>query len=365
MKLVLDNIIFGKSNNGGISNYWGELIAYLLNHPEHDLSMIDCDNKENYHRNNLLSKGYSSKIVTTVKPGLIQRVKPILYTSNDPFIFHSSFYRSLIGSKNKIEVTTIHDFTHDYFFPYHKKKLHNLFKYSSIQRSKGIICVSKNTYKDLKEKCGPQLAKKVEVIYNGVSAEFKRINLASSEGHQFIIDNKLESPFLLFIGSRAGYKNFNFVLDLLKTFPDLNLCIVGAALSNREVAQIHPDIKNRIIALNNIDDIQLNWIYNKAVALIYPSSYEGFGIPIIEAMRAGCPVISMNNSSIAEIAPTGAILLDKLDISEFNKALGMIANKNFREELVSEGFLQSQKYSWEKCCRETSSFYEEVFNSFS
>lgn len=365
MKLVLDNIIFGKSNNGGISNYWGELIAYLLKHPEYQLSMIDCDNKENYHRKNLLDKGYSSKVITTVKPGLFQRVKPIFYTSNDPFIFHSSFYRNLVGAKNKIEVTTIHDFTHDYFFPYHKKKLHNFFKYSSIQRSKGIICVSKNTYKDLKDKCGPTLAKKVEVIYNGVSTEFKRINLALSEGHRFIIDNKLESPFLLFVGSRAGYKNFNFVLDLLKTLPELNLCVVGSPLSNAELAQIHPDIKNRVIVLNNIDDIQLNWIYNKALALIYPSSYEGFGIPIIEAMRAGCPVISMNNSSIAEIAPTGAILLEELSTAEFNKALVKIANEDFREELVSEGFLQSQKYSWEKCCADTTSFYTEVFNSFS
>jgi glycosyltransferase involved in cell wall biosynthesis len=365
MKLILDNIIFGKSNNGGISNYWGEIIAYFINHSEFNLTMIDCENEYNYHRNNLLKKEYTSKVISSVKPGIIQRVKPIFYSSTEPFIYHSSFYRNLLGAKNKIEVTTIHDFTHDYFFPYHKKKLHNYFKYSSIQRSKGIICVSKNTYKDLKEKCGTNFAKKIEVIYNGVNPEFRNVNLELSSGYQFIVENNLETPFLLFVGSRAGYKNFNFVLELLKTLPNYNLCVVGSSLSKQEKTNIPQEILNRIIELNNVDDIQLNWIYNKAVALLYPSSYEGFGIPIIEAMRAGCPVISMNNSSIAEIAPSGAVLLENLDISEFNKAIEKIENTDFRQELISEGFLQSQKYSWEKCCSETELFYKEVFNTFS
>ena len=105
-------------------------------------------------------------------------------------------------------------------------------------------------------------------------------------------------------------------------------------------------------------------LLNRASALIYPSSYEGFGIPVVEAMRAGCPVIGLNNATIREVAENSAILLDELSIAEFNLKTTQLHKQEFRQELIDIGLQDSKKYSWEKCSRETHEFYSSLYDVF-
>ena len=99
-------------------------------------------------------------------------------------------------------------------------------------------------------------------------------------------------------------------------------------------------------------------MYNSAYCLIYPSSYEGFGIPVIEAMRAGCPVVAVNTSSIPEVAGNAGLLVDNPDCNELVYAL-LTIDKN-RQQLINAGFTQAAKFSWNKCFNETQKVYDEL-----
>ncbi len=105
---------------------------------------------------------------------------------------------------------------------------------------------------------------------------------------------------------------------------------------------------------------ELNILYNNAFCLLYPTSYEGFGIPLLEAMSSGCPVISTNISSIPEVVGNAAILLDEVLPQNFIKAVLSLENSNLREEMIQKGFLQAKKFSWDKCYSETLEFYKNI-----
>ena len=363
MKIILDNIIYSKSKNGGISNYWFELSKYLMSETSNDLRFVE-EKKEllNFHRKQLDIT--TDKIIYKDNPILLfNRLLPIEYNSNEKFIYHSSFYRKLIGSKKHIEITTVHDFTHDFYAPFVNKKIHNWLKYNAIKRSKGVICISKNTYTDLKRFCPTNKNQKVEVIYNGVSDDYFPIKNYSFEDELFLNNFKINDEFLLYVGSRTNYKNCDFVTRLINEVKNYKLVVVGGGgFSNREAKLFTQNtLKNRIVHIESVTNSELNILYNKAHAFIYPSNYEGFGIPIIEAMRAGCPVVAFDNAINQEITENKALLLKNLSTHDFLEKMEQLSNVNFRNELIGKGFELSKKYSWYKCCKETNEFYESLY----
>jgi glycosyltransferase involved in cell wall biosynthesis len=362
MKIYLDNIIFSKVKNGGVSNYWYELIQYIETQDNVEKKYFESLNAlENFHRKKLSIE----KQVIDVKSNILKRFLPIPYKNNDKFIYHSSYYRGLSGSKNKIEVTTVYDFIHSFYSSFPKKQLHNVLKFNSIKRSKGVICISHNTYNDLNKICPLNTNQKAAVIHVGVSDDYFQINELTINEKEFINKNKLEDDFLLFIGGRTSYKNFDFVASVVNNSKKLKLVIVGGGLlSENEKKLFTEEAFNRLVFFTSLENNELNVLLNRASALFYPSSYEGFGIPVVEAMRAGCPVIGLNNATIREVAENSAILLDELSVSEFDSKIDQLKNQNFRTELIDRGLQDSKKYSWEKCSKETYEFYNSLYESF-
>nr|WP_255411045.1 glycosyltransferase [Flavobacterium sp. 1] len=163
----------------------------------------------------------------------------------------------------------------------------------------------------------------------------------------------------LFIGSREKYKNFDFAVKAIAQTNKFKLNIVGSVLRVEEVAMLNQLIPGRWELFNNIENLTLNELYNNAYALIYPSSCEGFGIPLLEAMKAGCPFIAFNSSSIPEVAGDAGVLIDRLEVLLFNESISII-EKN-REEIVKKGFNQANKFSWEKCYQETLQVYKDLY----
>lgn len=361
MKLVFDNIIYSKEKQGGITNYWYEIGSRALKDDSYDCFFYEeADSMSNYCRE-LLTIPQERLIDHSYKSLMLARLTSIKVPFDDYFIYHSSYYRGVKASGNYSEVTTVHDFTHNYYASYHKKVFHNYLKYNTIKRSDGIICVSENTSNDLHKVFGSLKNKEVTVIHNGVSDDYYPIvNLNNADLSFYNSLNLNGAKYLLFVGGRTSYKNFNFVLELLDELKDYKLVVIGNDFNKHEKKFISKEIRERIIVTHHINNHKLNVLYNNAHCLIYPSSYEGFGIPLIEAMRAGCPVIALNKSSVPEIAGNGAILIDDLNVSVFKQSVDKLNNASVRSELIDMGLDQSKKYSWDKCAAETFEFYKHI-----
>ncbi|MDT4851313.1 D-inositol-3-phosphate glycosyltransferase [compost metagenome] len=187
------------------------------------------------------------------------------------------------------------------------------------------------------------------MVYNGVSREY----------FPLLEIGVLEQ--VLFVGARSGYKNFESVVRALAGLKDLSLvCVGGGSFSNSERELLESNIPNRYRHAGFLSNAQLNYEYNRSLCLVYPSLYEGFGIPVLESMRAGCPVIAVNSSSIPEVAGSAAILMENGDVEEIKAAITYVMVNENRRDLVEKGFGQSRNFDWDKTFIKTISIYEEV-----
>lgn len=351
INIVYDNIIYSLQKAGGISKYWTELIK----RQKRNVVFYELKN-QNIFRNSLkISTLKESKI-----PLLILRYLPFLKKIKLYSIFHSSYYRTTF-QKDIINITTVHDFTYNYFAKGLSKVFHNCQKKIAIKNSDGIICVSNNTKKELLNFFPSINEKKIKIIYNGVDNSFfqiKNFKNSISRDLRFLIKKKI----ILYVGERSAvYKNFSLVLDIVKSLNNYHLvCIGGGNLKKEERENIDKKVKNRFYHMPKVSTNKLNMIYNMSFCLLYPSEHEGFGIPIIEAMKAGCPVISTNKSSIPEISGNAAILVNKINKKKFIKAIKLLQNKNLRNIYIKRGLKKAKNFSWDKCFKETMKFYSEI-----
>lgn len=265
-------------------------------------------------------------------------------------LFHSSYYR-LSYNKRVRNITTVHDFTYEKFIHGPKRWLHSWQKFRTIRRSDAIICISENTKRDLLHYLPDVDPTKITVIYNGVSDLFFPVaDLAP-----------VEKPYVLFVGARGGYKNFKAAAETVALLPGIELCAVGGGrFSDGERAWLDRLLPGRYRHAGMVSTEALNLLYNQAVALLYPSSYEGFGIPVAEAMRAGCPVIAVNASSIPEVAGEAGILLESADPLLLRAALERVLDEGQRAQLVIKGLEQSRRFSWDTTFEQTLAVYEKV-----
>ncbi|MEB3120241.1 MAG: glycosyltransferase family 1 protein [Snowella sp.] len=227
-------------------------------------------------------------------------------------------------------------------------------KYYSILCANRYICVSQNTANDLL-KFYPHIDQSlINIIYNGVD---KLFNPASKLE---ILETKenlgIELPYFLLIGSRMSLNGYKNAILFFKALAQWNtpqnfavVCVGGEPELEEELSILASTVK---IHLLRPDDSVLKAIYSGAIALIYPSLYEGFGLPIVEAMACACPVITCRNSSLTEVAGDAAIYVDEYDIAQMIQALEQVYTTEIRQKLIQSGLKQAKKFSWEKMATE-------------
>jgi mannosyltransferase len=353
MKIHYDNIVFSLQRAGGISTYWSELISRLLR------DNVELTFEEFRHNNIVRATLPISQAQINRSAGkflILERFKPLRFSAHDQrFVFHSSYNR-IMNHPNAAQVTTVHDFVHEKFYSGIRRRLHLMQKNQVLNAADQIITVSENTKRDLLE-FHPKISESnIKVIYNGVSEDFYPLDRPVIDQ----LDESASRPYLLYIGSRESYKNFDFTVELMNNTANLDLYIVGSGLAKSELQLLTRKLAGRWKHFNHISNARLNELYNTAFALIYPSRYEGFGIPLLEAMKAGTPFLALNKSAIPEVAGDAGYLLEKADIDLFKEAINKIPRE--RELMLEKGFKQAEKFSWEKCYQQTSSVYKELFN---
>ena len=348
MRIVYDNIIFGYQKSGGISVVWGELLRRALRDGL-DLSFIEFTPTENLVRREL---DIPRERIRSVPACLRKAFKylPAHAAGKEPFIFHSSYFRTCLNP-HAVNVTTVHDFTNERFQTGAGAGKERRIKHRAIRHSDWIICISEHTRQDFFLYFPDFPRERVTVIHNGVSGDFHPL------------DDPGELPFpkgsyLLFVGERDGYKHFDLVPEILRR-STLNLVFTGRPLSPREQDMLE-GLEARCRYAGRVPVGTLNRLYNGAFALLYPSAYEGFGLPVLEAQRAGCPVIACNASSIPEIIGDGALLMERPAPEEALEGIGRLSDPAERERIIRAGLENARRFSWETMYQQVIALYKQA-----
>ena len=234
-----------------------------------------------------------------------------------------------------------------------------------IRTATHIICVSETTKRDLMQYLAVEEAK-ITVIYNGIDhSVFK-----PSPGN----DGRSPAPYILYVGSERPRKNlvclmraFAALKDRGPRFASLRLRKVGSAgrsdgfreATLKEARRL--GIDHDIDFIDHVSDQDLAVVYSNALALVYPSLNEGFGLPVVEAMACGCPVVAANVSSLPEVAGSAALLVDPHDPAGFAEALqSVILDRDLRTRLCGDGLRRARDFSWDNAASATYAVYEGV-----
>jgi glycosyltransferase involved in cell wall biosynthesis len=339
--LTLDNIIYSLQKNGGASLYWKELV-----------SRVQFDTRFN---------------VKFVKGSRYTRLFPAISNSD---IFHSSHFRTSFPRKSKI-VSTIHDLTYEKGIVSSSMpgKIINICqRTNAIERADAIICISENTKKEMLDIYPCADKKPIYVIWHGCS--FTRDKIVDIHTVSRLVNwSKVLKNFALYVGTRHSYKNFSVALLGFATssLPSngFSLVCTGANFSESEMTIIQKlDITGKVFVLNYATHEELSYLYQNAFALIYPSTYEGFGLPPLEAMSSGTPVIAANRSSIPEVVNDAGILIDEIENPETIKnALETLLNDQIRSTYVSKGLERAKLFSWENSANQHMEIYQSLFET--
>jgi mannosyltransferase len=350
MQLIFDNIIYALQQTGGGSVYWTELMRRFAD-TDDAVTFIEHRGAERNLFRQTLSIHPAARVVER-RPLRIGQFLPVPVGIRGKALFHSSYYR-YATRPGVINVTTIHDFTTELLRTGIRQAVNLRQKRQALRHSDGIICISQHTKSDLLKIFPWVDRRKIRVIYNGVSNSFFPLPDSTRQASG--------RPFILYVGVRKGYKNFAAALEALCLLPeDFTLLAVGNAFEKKEMQEIRRcGLQDRVSLANRPSGEELNALYNAAYCLLYPSSYEGFGIPVAEAMRAGCPVVALRASSIPEVAGLAAILVERPEPELLARAT--LSVDGAREELISKGIEQAKRFSWDTCFAQVYDFYKELY----
>jgi glycosyltransferase involved in cell wall biosynthesis len=368
VKIGFEHQIFALQNYGGVSRYFVELVRELNRMKGTEAKIIAPMHLNHYaaklsHRS---FQGVRIPAVPWLAPRMCMAVNRLVASSLmsrfSPDVVHSTYYhpfKRLPGSA--AHVLTVYDMTHERLpamfgdgdpTPAQKRK--------AVHAVDHVICISENTRRDLIDCTGVD-AGKVSVVHIGynVLAPGQRLLVASPE--------KDAKPFLLYVGGRKGYKNFSMLLRAYASSPWLRtdfriLAFGGGSFSSEEQELISSLglVSPQVEQMGGGDGI-LSRQYAEAAALVYPSLYEGFGLPPLEAMSAGCPVICSNTSSIPEVVGNAGEYFNPSDVDSVRMAIErVLQSSERREELVRAGLLKCAEYSWARCAEETFAVYRKL-----
>ena len=370
MKIAFDHQMFTMQKYGGISRYFAKLAKHLLRLEQEPAVFVP------FYQNNYLDelpaavvKGRKLRILPSRSIQFFLTVNHYLakrsITRWMPDVIHETYYSSRPGPSKKIPiVVTVYDMIHE-LFPdmYSPRDQTSKLKRASVNRAAYIICISNSTKRDLIRLFNVP-KEKISVVHLGVDHCKK-----DSRRDTSLFKQVCNKPYILHVGSRHGYNNFVTFLKAFASSPRLmsDFQIVNFGRSDitiREMLRIRKlgfDTK-QIVHVSGSDEILIN-CYRHASALVCPSLYEGFGLPTLEAMAYGCPVICSNTSSLPEVVGDAAEMFDPASIDDMRYAIENVVYSTERaDQLKDSGYSRIKMFSWNKCASETLKVYRSLLS---
>jgi alpha-1,3-rhamnosyl/mannosyltransferase len=285
-------------------------------------------------------------------------------------LFHATHY--VLPPLRGRAVVTIHDIIHLLYPQFLPNRLALVYARVMVRRALSradrIITVSYNSKRDLVDYFGITPAR-VDVIYNGVSPRF-RPDIPADERERVAKKYGLSRPYLLFLGGERPHKNAQNVIrafaEARRNRPDLPHVLALAGPMPKNTARIDAligalDLGSAIARPGLIEEDDLPGLFAGADVLLYPTLYEGFGLPVVEAMASGTPVLTSSTSALQEIAGGYAFLVDPLDVDAIARGIvALTTDPKIRSDYVELGRKRALDFSWQKAAEKTLEVYAEA-----
>jgi len=362
-RIFMDNQIFTIQTFGGISRVFTELYLKFRNG-----SASECEIPIIFSENEYIKGILNTKSILPENKSFLKKL--FYYAINRTYstlkllkrnfdVFQPTYYDPyfLPFLKGKPFVLVVHDMTHE-LFPGNVSKQDKTIKWKKelVYKADKIIAISKNTKKDI-IKFYDIDESKIEVVYWGTSMT------VSNEK----VDMELPERYILFVGNRNTYKNFDLffksIVPILKEDKDLNLVCAGSnKFSQKEIDMIQEKgLLERVKHVKFKNDKEQEYIYNNAICFVFPSLYEGFGIPVLEAFACDCPVVLSNTSSLPEVGGDAVEYFDPKDVKSIeNSVRKVIENAELRKKMTKEGRERLKNFSWDCAAKKFMNIYKTI-----
>jgi glycosyltransferase involved in cell wall biosynthesis len=368
IKIAYDHQAFALTRYSGISRYFYEISQNIHLNEDCDVKIVAP------LYNNQYLKDSPAEMVIGRKYDNLQDLLGITSSINrnwskywlykkSPDILHETYYHPHdLSPPNCKTVLTVYDMIHEKFsdgMNVSERKISDI-KKRSIERADKIICISENTKKDLLEIIDLK-PEQVSVVHLGCSLTKMDHSLNSP---------LVNSPYLLYVGARGYYKNFKTLLQAFASSTKISaefklVCFGGDRFSRAEKLEMNrlKVQKDKILHFKGDDRLLAN-LYTNATAFIYPSLYEGFGIPPLEAMHLSCPVICSTAASIPEVVGDAGYYFDPCSSEGIGSAIeSVVFSEETKKNLIEKGRQRVTRFSWQKCAQETYSVYQNIISN--
>lgn len=361
MRVLYDGLIYTAQATGGVNRYFANLIERL---PDHYRPAITTTHKPDLNwpdRRNLQVIRYRRFRPSRISNPLEKKFFNFVTGLRRHDVVHPTYYDSLSGAEwdacARPIVFTVYDMIHERFAStLDPTGEHCEVKRRAIMRADAVICISESTKADLLEYY-PVDESRITVTHLAGS-----LDAAHTQGTEDLPTR----PYFLYLGNRAPYKNFDGLLvalsKIVPTCSDLLLRVVGKPLDPTETRQIASlGLRDHVRECGYVTDAQLAALYRSSLAFVYPSLYEGFGIPPLEAMACGTVVVAADTSSIPEVVGDAGLLFDPQSPDEFVDALRLVLDDPARcAALIVRGRERANSFSWDRTAAKTVKVYEAV-----
>ncbi len=378
MKIFVDALIFQKEPYGGIARMYREILPRICElDPGVEVTLF-CDGPVKaplpFHPQiktihtppvhiHIRVHGFWGKLLFPfrwIASRIWKKVRNIWIPRERDGIWHSTFF-TLPPAWHGPQVVSIYDMIperYPHLFQDPLEEVGRQQKRHCVNQADAVICISETTREDISH------------FYEPVKADIRVILLASSPVFRILTPEErtpppVTGPFLLYIGRREHYKNFTSLVEAYLDWQGRDvtrLVVVGPRWTAAEAAWLAQlGLQNKIIQLNQVDDVELCQLYNQAAALVFPSQYEGFGIPILEALSCGCPVVASLIPSSVEVGGNCLFYFDLDRLETLHQALDQALAEGQTPQRVRAGLSQASRFSWDRAARETLTLYRELW----